>query len=495
MARRRQRPARPAERPARAADGEARRRDPRAGARPGSALRPLRRPASRPRSTLLAERGVPVAHCPRSNALLGCGIAPLAELRAAGVTVGPRNGLAGLGAVVRHVRGGAHRDRRRAGARAAHRRAARRRRTAARDARRRAGSATRRARWVPLSPESAPTWPSCRWRGARTTRSRIPPRPSSLAARRSECSRRSSTAGPDTEARNEDRSGKRHTAPQAPPARECSQRSGSRTRGGDRGASRSRSRRSGRRSSSSRACASTPSGCSCCSPSPSRSGSWSSASARARPVISDALQNAFNFGSSGTSISSLEKKVAKHPEQRTGLARPRHGVRDEAADPERDQRARAVHGAAAQGHRCPERAWPPSTPRSSRRTTPTTRTPSRPTRRPTPSSQFQPARHDAVRQGVRIDQRARRARSTPPSTTRRRRTSRNLSQNLSSDEQLTVSTYQRLAKLTPKDATTQLQLGQYAEAAGQHRRRDRCLQEVPEARADGCGGADGPEAS
>ena len=37
---------------------------------------------------LLAERGVPVAHCPRSNALLGCGIAPLAELRAAGVLVG-----------------------------------------------------------------------------------------------------------------------------------------------------------------------------------------------------------------------------------------------------------------------------------------------------------------------------------------------------------------------------------------------------------------------
>jgi cytosine/adenosine deaminase-related metal-dependent hydrolase len=37
---------------------------------------------------LIAARGVPVAHCPRSNALLGCGIAPLAELRAAGVAVG-----------------------------------------------------------------------------------------------------------------------------------------------------------------------------------------------------------------------------------------------------------------------------------------------------------------------------------------------------------------------------------------------------------------------
>ena len=37
---------------------------------------------------LLAATGTAVAHCPRSNALLGCGIAPLAALRAAGVTVG-----------------------------------------------------------------------------------------------------------------------------------------------------------------------------------------------------------------------------------------------------------------------------------------------------------------------------------------------------------------------------------------------------------------------
>ncbi len=37
---------------------------------------------------LLARHGVGVAHCPRSNGFLGCGVAPLAELRAAGVAVG-----------------------------------------------------------------------------------------------------------------------------------------------------------------------------------------------------------------------------------------------------------------------------------------------------------------------------------------------------------------------------------------------------------------------
>ena len=37
---------------------------------------------------LLARTDVPVAHCPRSNALLGCGVAPLTALRAAGLRVG-----------------------------------------------------------------------------------------------------------------------------------------------------------------------------------------------------------------------------------------------------------------------------------------------------------------------------------------------------------------------------------------------------------------------
>jgi cytosine/adenosine deaminase-related metal-dependent hydrolase len=37
---------------------------------------------------LLAEHGVGIAHCPRANAMLGCGVAPVAALLAAGVRVG-----------------------------------------------------------------------------------------------------------------------------------------------------------------------------------------------------------------------------------------------------------------------------------------------------------------------------------------------------------------------------------------------------------------------
>ena len=49
---------------------------------------------------LLAQHGVAVTHCPRSNALLGCGIAPLEALRAAGLRVGV--GTDGVSSVPSH---------------------------------------------------------------------------------------------------------------------------------------------------------------------------------------------------------------------------------------------------------------------------------------------------------------------------------------------------------------------------------------------------------
>jgi 5-methylthioadenosine/S-adenosylhomocysteine deaminase len=49
---------------------------------------------------LLAGHGVAVTHCPRSNALLGCGIAPLHELRQAGLRVGV--GTDGVSSVPSH---------------------------------------------------------------------------------------------------------------------------------------------------------------------------------------------------------------------------------------------------------------------------------------------------------------------------------------------------------------------------------------------------------
>ncbi len=92
-----------------AADREARRRDPRAGARPGPALRPLRR-GRRRRDRAARRTGRPGRALPALERA-----ARLRHRAARRAPRGrrarrPRNGLAGLDAVVRHVRGDAHGD-------------------------------------------------------------------------------------------------------------------------------------------------------------------------------------------------------------------------------------------------------------------------------------------------------------------------------------------------------------------------------------------------
>ena len=106
---------------------------------------------------LLAAHGVAVTHCPRSNALLGCGIAPLEELRAAGLRVGI--GTDGVSSVPSHdffeeLRTVISFARAQVGAR---RRTLGDRRARARDAGRRPRARPRRRRPARSSPASGPT--------------------------------------------------------------------------------------------------------------------------------------------------------------------------------------------------------------------------------------------------------------------------------------------------------------------------------------------------
>ena len=180
--------------------------------------------------------------------------------------------------------------------------------------------------------------------------------------------------------------------------------------------------------------------------------------------ISDALQNAFSFGGSGTSISALQKKVDKHPEnaadwrnlatayeakqqtqnaidalERYTALQPKNSdalgeLASEYAALVQSSYTAYQNGLAANAAADPAGQVQLSTTSSFGKAFSSTSVPKSP-----------------------LDAAVADQATTDIST---------LSQNLSAAEQLTVSAYQRLAKLTPKDATTQLQLGQYAEAAG-----------------------------
>ena len=173
----------------------------------------------RTRSQLLAAHDVPVAHCPRSNALLGCGIAPLAELRAAGVRVG-----LGTDSPASTPSFDAWEELRTA----VYMSRARERRPDALDADDALRLATLdAARALGLDDEIGSLTPGQAGRPnrrsrspeARTIRSRIQQSLPFSAARRLASSRRSSTEAPVT-AKERPR-GKRYAAPQAPPDSEC----------------------------------------------------------------------------------------------------------------------------------------------------------------------------------------------------------------------------------------------------------------------------------
>ena len=154
---------------------------------------------------LLAAHDVAVAHCPRSNALLGCGIAPLAALRAAGLRVGV--GTDGVSSVPSHDYFEELRTviAARPSPRRARRRALRHRSARARDARRCARARARRPRSARSSPASAPISRSSPSPARRIYHGRIRRPPSCTAAARSASWLPSSTARHGT--REEDSNG------------------------------------------------------------------------------------------------------------------------------------------------------------------------------------------------------------------------------------------------------------------------------------------------
>ena len=96
------------------------------------------------RSRCSPSGSVPIAHCPRSNALLGCGIAPLARSPSRGDHRRSRHRLACIRPELRPLRGAADGDLRRPGAGTTRRGALRDGSARARDDRRGARPATRR---------------------------------------------------------------------------------------------------------------------------------------------------------------------------------------------------------------------------------------------------------------------------------------------------------------------------------------------------------------
>jgi tetratricopeptide (TPR) repeat protein len=179
--------------------------------------------------------------------------------------------------------------------------------------------------------------------------------------------------------------------------------------------------------------------------------------------ISDALQNAFNFGSSGTSIGSLQKKVAKHPQdavawRNLATAYETKQRTSDAINALERYTALQPKNADALGELASEYVSLDQTYYTDYQNGLAASSVA------APASQFQLSTTSAFGKAFGS------AKSTNPIDTavlaQQSEVVQTLASNLTNEENLTVSTYQRLAKLQPKDATTQLQLGQAAESAG-----------------------------
>ncbi len=180
--------------------------------------------------------------------------------------------------------------------------------------------------------------------------------------------------------------------------------------------------------------------------------------------ISDALQNAFNFGGgSGTSIGSLQKKVAKHPTDAAAWL-------DLATAYETKQRTQDAVNALQQyvalkpkdanglGQLASQYTTLVQNDYTALQTSQSNAVLS------SPATLFQPPTTSPLSKVLSTD-----ATKSPLDAAVQAQASTDAtsaSTALQTAEQEAVSTYQQLAKLTPKDPTAQLQLGNYAQLVG-----------------------------
>ena len=186
---------------------------------------------------------------------------------------------------------------------------------------------------------------------------------------------------------------------------------------------------------------------------------------------------------------------AEEPAERPGVARPRDGLRGEAADERRDRGAHPVRRAEGQGLERARGARERVHPAGERRTRPTTRTPRAAAAAFTPPAPAFPPTADARRSARRSTTRTRsRTRSRPQFQQQAQTDVQTALSNYSTAQSNAEQAYQKIVKLTPNDANARLQLGQAAAGGERPESGARRIREVPEARAERPAGAERPHA-